>query len=220
MPTLSPASFPSLLSLLSLRSELGAVATTWSSARQSVECLEFVRRRWGTYPSSEGQTDPAVPRSSSSLSLPERSRSWQTARYAASDNDEEQMCAICFEPVIIAPGPRQQDGCTLDCKHQLHAVSLSPENGLEETRLIYVSLETRLIYVSLIIPCTCFSSFLLLSQICLVQWLDKQSFCPCCHAGLKATPPGMVTGSARIIVDGASPPAQTVAMTPTTPTTD
>ena len=47
LPTLTPTSLPPVLSLLSLRSELATLTQIWSKARSSVECLEFVRRRWG-----------------------------------------------------------------------------------------------------------------------------------------------------------------------------
>ncbi|CDW99760.1 hypothetical protein [Sporisorium scitamineum] len=47
LPTLTPTSLPPVLSLLSLRSELASLTQIWSKARSSVECLEFVRRRWG-----------------------------------------------------------------------------------------------------------------------------------------------------------------------------
>lgn len=122
LPTFAPTSFPSLLSLLSLRSALGSVITTWCSARRSVECLEFVQRRW-----SQQQPPPPPPQSSSLNS---------------------SICSMCFEIVDDADDP--EDCCTLDCGHQLHSV-------------------------------------------CLVQWLTKQAFCPCCHSTLKATPPSMRT---------------------------
>lgn len=123
LPTFTPTSFPSLLSLLSLRSALGSVVTTWCSARKSVECLEFVQRRWSK---QEPQSEKVV----QSSSLP------------------SSVCSMCFEAVDEAEDP--EDCCTLDCGHQLHSV-------------------------------------------CLVQWLTKQAFCPCCHSTLKATPPSMRT---------------------------
>lgn len=124
LPTFAPTSFPSLLSLLSLRSALGSVVMTWCSARRSIECLEFVQRRW-----SQTQSQPQADRTSDHSISPTSS-----------------LCSMCFEDVDDTYDP--EDRCTLDCGHQLHSV-------------------------------------------CLVQWLTKQAFCPCCHSTLKATPPSM-----------------------------
>ncbi|PWN32568.1 uncharacterized protein FA14DRAFT_181252 [Meira miltonrushii] len=128
LPTFTPTSFPSLLSLLSLRSALGSVVMTWCSARRSVECLEFVQRRWSQ---QESPPDEKVEQSSSLAGA-------------------GSVCSMCFEIVDETEDP--EDCCTLDCGHQLHSV-------------------------------------------CLVQWLTKQAFCPCCHSTLKATPPSMRTAA-------------------------
>lgn len=105
LPTLSPTSLPPILALLSLRSQLGALVVTWISARRSLECLEFVRRRWP----------------SSSLSLAETSPRWRA------DEEEEILCPICLEPIQSESGeeaaPFGAESCLLDCGHKLHAVS-------------------------------------------------------------------------------------------------
>lgn len=105
LPTLAPTSFPSLLSLLSLRSELGAVTSTWSSARKSIECLEFVRRRWRAKVRAEEVTGDIV-----------------------EDEDDGMLCPICFESVQTPTQACMQeaieDCCTLDCSHRLHSVSI------------------------------------------------------------------------------------------------
>lgn len=115
LPTLSPTSLPPVLSLLSLRSQLGSVAVTWTSARRSVECLEFVRRRWGetktrSAPSNSSATPMATTSSaattatatetgtSSSNEGLTRRRATSSATWRAGHNDDV-MCSICFEIV-------------------------------------------------------------------------------------------------------------------------
>lgn len=149
LPTLSPTSLPPVLSLLSLRSQLGAVAVTWTSARRSVECLEFVRRRWGVDSSSNSSTSPPSPSARTSPTATaagamggpsSRRRARSSATWRAGHTDDV-MCSICFEVVRYgsptahsdalaiegsASGNQQTgtagESCTLDCGHELHAV--------------------------------------------------------------------------------------------------
>ena len=134
LPTLSPTSLPPVLSLLSLRSELASLTKVWSRARSSVECLEFVRRRWGVQ-LQQGQ-DP--------YTSVRRPRATAAAGDYPWKSYEDVYCAICFEPTRTASAPREvasnrqscktDDGkldeartfefCRLDCGHELHDVCL------------------------------------------------------------------------------------------------
>lgn len=123
LPSLSPTSLPALLSLLALRSELVECSKAWTSARSSIECLEFIKRRW--------------------------TGRWATPHHRAqltNDSAWPQMCAICFEhvfspalpsPTILAPTAneertrweedallRKKGTCVLDCGHAMHPTCL------------------------------------------------------------------------------------------------
>ncbi|SPO19648.1 uncharacterized protein UTRI_00006_B [Ustilago trichophora] len=126
LPTLSPTSLPPVLSLLSLRSELASLTQIWSRARSSVECLEFVRRRWGVH-LLQGQ-DPYA-----SVVRPRAAAEAGDYKWKSYD---DVYCAICFEQTRTAAA---QDGaqkntdavekkkfefCRLDCGHELHDVCL------------------------------------------------------------------------------------------------
>jgi hypothetical protein len=121
LPTLSPTTLPPLLALLSLRSELGSVARVWTSARRSLECLEFVRRRWGAAAGT------------SAAASPDQKRPRQEPRWRA-PTPEEVRCAICFENVHPSASPDEQakeaqptapdETCMLDCGHELHSLCL------------------------------------------------------------------------------------------------
>ncbi|PWZ03033.1 hypothetical protein BCV70DRAFT_214510 [Testicularia cyperi] len=95
LPTLSPTSLPPVLSLLSLRSELASVTTVWTKARASVECLEFVRRRWGVrlVDGKDPYTSTQRPRAARALG----DYAWKSY--------EDVYCAICFE--LTRPASRQ-----------------------------------------------------------------------------------------------------------------
>jgi hypothetical protein len=105
LPTLSPTSFPPILALLSLRSQLSALVLTWTSARKSVECLEFVRRRWAP---SSSRTRPR----------------W------TSEEQEDILCPVCLEQIQWQSKDKDDspnvnvESCRLDCGHELHAVCL------------------------------------------------------------------------------------------------
>ncbi|KIS71598.1 uncharacterized protein UMAG_00041 [Mycosarcoma maydis] len=127
LPTLSPTSLPPVLSLLSLRSELASLTQIWSRARNSVECLEFVRRRWGVQ-LDQGQ-DPYA-----SVSRPRAAAAVGDYKWKSYD---DVYCAICFEQTrsaqaSAATSDRQADDrkphkfefCRLDCGHELHDVCL------------------------------------------------------------------------------------------------
>ncbi|SPO20530.1 uncharacterized protein UTRI_00006 [Ustilago trichophora] len=126
LPTLSPTSLPPVLSLLSLRSELASLTQIWSRARSSVECLEFVRRRWGVQ-LPQGQ-DPYASVVRPRAAVEAGDYKWKSY--------DDVYCAICFEQTRTAAA---QDGvqkntdeaekkkfefCRLDCGHELHDVCL------------------------------------------------------------------------------------------------
>ncbi|KAF6766768.1 Zinc finger, RING-H2-type [Kalmanozyma brasiliensis GHG001] len=133
LPTLSPTSLPPVLSLLSLRSELASMTQIWSRARSSVECLEFVRRRWGVQldQSKDPYTSVTRPRAAAAAG------DYQWKSY------DDVYCAICFEQTrsaAAAGGANDKDDekasdakkeetqkfefCRLDCGHELHDVCL------------------------------------------------------------------------------------------------
>lgn len=129
IPTLSPTSLPPVLSLLSLRSELASLTQIWSRARSSVECLEFVRRRWGVL-LKEGE-DPYT-----SVVRPRAAA--EAGDYVWKSYDDV-YCAICFEQTRSASRKHANDDdekdtepqaakrfefCRLDCGHELHDVCL------------------------------------------------------------------------------------------------
>lgn len=130
LPTLSPTSLPPVLSLLSLRSELASLTQIWSKARSSIECLEFVRRRWGVQ--LEQGKDPY-----SSVTRPRAAAAAGDYQWKSRD---DVYCAICFEQTrSAAPAaedndnksndteqdrPRKFEFCRLDCGHELHDVCL------------------------------------------------------------------------------------------------
>lgn len=136
LPTLSPTSLPPVLSLLSLRSELVSLTSVWTKARNSVECLEFVRRRWGVR-LTEGQ-DPYK-----SVHKPRAVAAAASGDYRWKSHDDV-YCAICFEltrPAIqhksdaekdseahsasqASDTPDQHEFCRLDCGHELHEICL------------------------------------------------------------------------------------------------
>lgn len=106
LPTLSPTSLPPILALLSLRSQLTSLVSTWTSSRRSIECLEFVRRRWA----------PELQRNDTSPST-----RWRASQV------EEILRSICLEPIRNQEADESHatkaDSCLLDCGHELHAVS-------------------------------------------------------------------------------------------------
>ena len=128
LPTLTPTSLPPVLSLLSLRSELASLTQIWSRARGSVECLEFVRRRWGVQ--LEQGKDPYT-----SVSRPRAAAAVGDYQWKSYD---DVYCAICFEQTRSADAAHHPDGkqgsgakqppkfefCRLDCGHELHDVCL------------------------------------------------------------------------------------------------
>ncbi|TKY90059.1 hypothetical protein EX895_000057 [Sporisorium graminicola] len=130
LPTLTPTSLPPVLSLLSLRSELASLTQIWSKARSSVECLEFVRRRWGVL-LEQGQ-DPYT-----SVSRPRAAAAAGDYQWKSYD---DVYCAICFEQTRSAGAastgsdtagdkddiePKKKfEFCRLDCGHELHDVCL------------------------------------------------------------------------------------------------
>ncbi|SNX81342.1 uncharacterized protein MEPE_00047 [Melanopsichium pennsylvanicum] len=127
LPTLSPTSLPPVLSLLGLRSELASLTQIWSKARGSVECLEFVRRRWGV--ALEDGQDP--------YEGVIRPRAAKEAGDYGWKSYEAVFCAICFEQTRSAAVKKGSDGekddesekkiwefCRLDCGHELHDVCL------------------------------------------------------------------------------------------------
>ncbi|GAC96597.1 hypothetical protein PHSY_004179 [Pseudozyma hubeiensis SY62] len=122
LPTLSPTSLPPVLSLLSLRSELASMTQIWSKARSSVECLEFVRRRWGVQ--LEQGKDPYT-----SVSRPRAAAAAGDYKWKSYD---DVYCAICFEQTRSAEAapdaddakPHKFEFCRLDCGHELHDVCL------------------------------------------------------------------------------------------------
>ncbi|KAJ9477159.1 RING-type domain-containing protein [Pseudozyma hubeiensis] len=122
LPTLSPTSLPPVLSLLSLRSELASMTQIWSKARSSVECLEFVRRRWGVQ-LEQGQ-DPYT-----SVSRPRAAAAAGDYKWKSYD---DVYCAICFEQTRSAEAvpdaddvkPHKFEFCRLDCGHELHDICL------------------------------------------------------------------------------------------------
>ncbi|EPQ29524.1 uncharacterized protein PFL1_02743 [Pseudozyma flocculosa PF-1] len=130
LPTLSPTSLPPVLSLLSLRSELSSLTSIWSKARASVECLEFVRRRWGVELTDRPDTDPYGDEAASSAGG--GGGKWGK-RYKWMSTDEV-TCSICFEltrPEFARPrsGAGDEAGrkwpfCRLDCGHELHDTCL------------------------------------------------------------------------------------------------
>lgn len=121
-----------LLVGIALHQQVTALVETWSDARSSAECLEFVLRRW-----------PAP-------------------KLTDSETQKEQVCAMCFEPVVAhleepeSKGASEEYLCLahsagrgvsrLDCGHWLHPP-------------------------------------------CVVSWLANQSFCPVCHKPLSLAPP-------------------------------
>ena len=98
LPTLSPTSLPPVLALLSLRAQLAALTHVWARARGSVECLEFVRRRWAAH---KPRSKPTTP-------------------------DPASLCPICFEPTHTPTTTTTTATalCTLDCGHQIHDTCL------------------------------------------------------------------------------------------------
>ncbi|CBQ67420.1 conserved hypothetical protein [Sporisorium reilianum SRZ2] len=116
LPTLTPTSLPPVLSLLSLRSELAALTQIWSRARSSVECLEFVRRRWGVQlqQGSDPYTSVSRPRAAAAAG------DYQWKSY------DDVYCAICFEMTRAGKGGegKKFEFCRLDCGHELHDVCL------------------------------------------------------------------------------------------------
>lgn len=127
LPTLTPTSLPPVLSLLSLRSELASLTQIWSRARSSVECLEFVRRRWGVQ--LERGQDPYA-----SVSRPRAAAAAGDYQWKSYD---DVYCAICFEQTRSADAapseakdgseakqPSKFEFCRLDCGHELHDVCL------------------------------------------------------------------------------------------------
>ncbi|KAJ1032073.1 hypothetical protein NDA13_002448 [Ustilago tritici] len=126
LPTLSPTSLPPVLSLLSLRSELASLTQIWSRARSSVECLEFVRRRWGVVLEEGKDPYTSVPR-------PRAAKEAGDYKWKSCD---DVFCAICFEltrsKAMEGEGEekegekegRKYEFCRLDCGHELHDVCL------------------------------------------------------------------------------------------------
>ena len=136
LPTLSPTSLPPVLSLLSLRSELASLTQIWSRARSSVECLEFVRRRWGVQlaPGQDPYSSVVRPRAAAEAG----DYKWKSY--------DDVYCAICFEQTRTAAAAATKDEgaaddkvddtstegertrkfefCRLDCGHELHDVCL------------------------------------------------------------------------------------------------
>ncbi|KDN47538.1 hypothetical protein K437DRAFT_273641 [Tilletiaria anomala UBC 951] len=111
LPSLSPTSLPPLLALLALRSELAECTITWTTARSSIECLDFVNHRWAGQRASQQLPDDQYP----------------------------QTCPICFEQVLCPNASlanvsnevrkeeqrtRNKGACRLDCGHELHPVCL------------------------------------------------------------------------------------------------
>lgn len=161
LPTLSPTSLPPVLSLLSLRSELVALTSVWTKARNSVECLEFVRRRWGVCLQSGQNPYTSVHRPRAVAAAAAGDYKWKSY--------DDVYCAICFEltrpafrvgsgshdsdaadgfnPIAAASTDtvQQHEFCRLDCGHELH-------------------------------------------ELCLVSWLTAQAFCPTCHVVLSFSP--------------------------------
>lgn len=133
LPTLTPTSLPPVLSLLSLRSELASLTQVWTRARSSVECLEFVRRRWGVR--LEKGHDPYTSVTRPRAATASGDYKWKSY--------EDVYCAICFEPTRTADTSNDDTSahactdhadkdeaahhfefCRLDCGHELHDLCL------------------------------------------------------------------------------------------------
>lgn len=172
LPTLSPTSLPPLLSLLSLRSELGNLTKVWSLARSRIECLEFVKRRWGI--DSVGSRSNLKSKISSSSS---------------SGDEDSQRCPICFEPAFLFQSFSEETGSSSSL---LDGGSLSAD----EAEVYLSSIPNRRIKKQNPNVARLDCGHLLHSK-CLVDWLTKQAFCPTCHNKLKATPPSTTTTTNR-----------------------
>ncbi|KAK0543009.1 erg26, C-3 sterol dehydrogenase [Tilletia horrida] len=153
LPSLTPTSICPLVALLALRGELAQLVMCWTSARQTVECLEFVRRRWGV-------TSAHRFRRGSSESKDEMSSA--DFVYRAVWNGEEQTCSMCFEQTPAARSIKRPAGSG--------EASSSPESG-DETDLHQEDDEA--LENTCILDCAH-----VLHADCLTKWLQTQNFCP------------------------------------------
>ncbi|KAE8272158.1 hypothetical protein A4X09_0g197 [Tilletia walkeri] len=172
LPTLTPTSIYPLVALLALRNEVGQLVACWTKARQTVECLEFVRRRWGVGSAHRARIQ-ALRKAESS-----KGQSVSLIHQAVWDG-EEQVCCICFEPTRAFVGRSRSgstDGASSDGgrpeRDEMKKGSTIADEAEENTCVLDCSH--------------------VLHADCLVIWLRAQNFCPVCHAALQATPPGWV----------------------------
>lgn len=203
LPTLSPTTLPPVLSLLSLRAELGAVANTWTSARRTVECLEFVRRRWGVYEehsvpananlnananaAREGlgsSSSTGTSSNATSTAPPPSRRPNVEPRWKPSDSSE-LVCAICFEGVNTNPNTKT-DSSADPVDQSAQNPSPNP-NPTRETMRGRCRLD-------------CGHE---LHATCLVAWLHHQAFCPTCHLALSASPPAAPAARPSVVTSPA-----------------
>ncbi|CAD6890304.1 unnamed protein product [Tilletia controversa] len=183
LPTLTPTSIYPLVALLALRNEIGQLVVCWTKARQTVECLEFVRRRWGAGSALRARIQ-ALRKTGSA-----KGQNVSLVHQAVWDG-EEQVCCMCFEPTPAFPA-RSRSGSTTEGASS-DGGRREEEEEKEETRKQGRShpdssdtdeAEEN----TCVLDCTH-----VLHADCLVTWLRAQNFCPVCHAPLQGTPPGWV----------------------------
>ncbi|KAK0540704.1 hypothetical protein OC835_000521 [Tilletia horrida] len=203
LPTLTPTSIYPLVALLALRNELGQMVQCWTRARQTVECLEFVRRRWGVGSTLRARVQALQNINGSGKSSSSSSSNLRLVQQAVW-NGEEQTCAMCFEPTPTFPA-RSRSGSASEGPgaggHSSADSSLSRNGGggaNSETT------EEDALENTCVLDCAH-----VLHANCLVTWLRAQNFCPVCHAPLQGTPPGWMPtppttpGVVRVGEDGA-----------------
>jgi len=164
LPTLTPTSIYPLVALVALRNEAGHLVMCWTKARQTVECLEFVRRRWGVGSALRSRVQSFMQQQQSAS--PGKDGAGRV--YQAVWSGEEQTCCMCFEPTPAFPS-RRSSSASQDAGH-LPDSSIMDEEAEENT---------------CVLDCAH-----VLHADCLVTWLRAQNFCPVCHAPLNGTPPG------------------------------
>ncbi|KAK0537927.1 hypothetical protein OC834_000627 [Tilletia horrida] len=203
LPTLTPTSIYPLVALLALRNELGQMVQCWTRARQTIECLEFVRRRWGVGSTLRARVQALQNINGSGKSSSSSSSNLRLVQQAVW-NGEEQTCAMCFEPTPTFPA-RSRSGSASEGPgaggHSSADSSLSRNGGggaNSETT------EEDALENTCVLDCAH-----VLHANCLVTWLRAQNFCPVCHAPLQGTPPGWMPtppttpGVVRVGEDGA-----------------
>ncbi|PWN51430.1 hypothetical protein IE53DRAFT_51376 [Violaceomyces palustris] len=212
LPTLSPTSLPPVLSLLSLRNELGNMTKVWSSARRSVECLEFVRRRWGVMEEDMEEEEVEVDPPGSWISKDDeggdeavearrRRGKEKTSRPWRPEKGQEVFCPICFESTRSGssqameqnepspdPKARREAWKSLELEDVEEEEGTGGEKTLptKEARKEKGRERRKKKEGKMICRLDCGHE---LHPICLVSWLIAQSFCPTCHEVLSIAPP-------------------------------